>query len=93
MTEQELQDISRALTHMIFRNTDVVETMHANEEVLNQDNMKKVNIEINNRIYSILNILFRGTEEERERLIHTVLFCSVFSRETWDDAKKVDILI
>lgn len=56
MSEEELQNISRALTHMLFRNVPLVEKIHAKRLVIDQELMKRLNIEINNRIYSLLYI-------------------------------------
>ena len=46
--EEELQDISRALTHMLFRNVPLVEEIHAIQLIINEEMMKNLNIETNN---------------------------------------------
>ena len=89
--EEEIQDISRALTHMLFRNVPLVEEIHTKQLVIDQETMKKLNIEINNRIYSLLYIWFYGSEEEIQMLIKHIEFCSLYGRGTWDKARKVEI--
>ena len=63
MDEQILQALSKALTHLVFRN-GVVENLHADSACLDDATMKKLNIDVNNRIYTVLDIWFNGTVEE-----------------------------
>ncbi len=56
MSEDELQNLSRALTHMLFRNVPLVEEIHTKRLIIDQELMKRLNIEINNRIYSLLHV-------------------------------------
>ena len=58
--EEELQDISRALTHMLFRNVPLIEEIHTKQLVIATKLMKNINIEINNRVYSMLYIWLGG---------------------------------
>ena len=53
--------------------------------------MKNLNVEINNRIYSMLYIWFYGSEEEIQMLIKHIEFCSLYGRGTLDKARKVEI--
>lgn len=89
--EEELQDISRALTHMLFRNVPLVEEIHTKQLVIDQETMKNLNIEINNRIYSMLYIWFYGSEEEIQMLFKHIGFNSIYGRGTWKPARKVEI--
>lgn len=91
MSEEELQNISRALTHMLFRNVPLVEEIHAKRLVIDQELMKRLNIEINNRIYSLLYIWFCGSEEEMQELLKHIGFSSIYGRGTWEKAIKVGI--
>ena len=43
--------MSRALTHLVYRNT-VVEDLHAEGVCLDDETMKIINKEVNNRIYT-----------------------------------------
>lgn len=67
MDERTLQALSKALTHLVFRN-GIVENLHAAGANLDDETMKQLNMDINHRIYTVLNIWFNGTEEEVERL-------------------------
>ena len=89
--EKELQDISRALTHMLFRNVPLVEEIHTKQLVIDQETMKNLNIEINNRIYSMLYVWFLGSEDEIRMLLKHIEFCSLYGRGTWKPARKVEI--
>ena len=55
MDERTLQALSKALTHLVFRN-GVVENLHADSACLDDATMKKLNIDVNNRIYTVLDI-------------------------------------
>ena len=89
--EEDLQDISRALTHMLFRNVPLVEEIHAKQLIIDEEMMKNLNIEINNRIYSMLYIWFYGSEDEIQMLFKHIEFSSMYGRGTWDKARKVEI--
>ena len=89
--EEELQDISRALTHMLFRNVPIVEEIHVRQLVIDQKTMKNLNIEINNRIYSMLYIWFYGSKEEIQMLLKHIEFSSMYGRGTGEPARKVEL--
>ncbi|MBQ2901553.1 MAG: hypothetical protein IJE49_06865 [Agathobacter sp.] len=91
MKEEDLQDISRALTHMLFRNVPLVEEIHAKQLIIDEEMMKNLNIEINNRIYSMLYIWFYGSEDEIQMLFKHIEFSSMYGRGTWEPARKVEI--
>ncbi len=63
MDERTLQALSKALTHLIFRN-GAVENLHADGACLDDETMKQLNIDVNNRFYTMLDIWFNGTEED-----------------------------
>lgn len=67
MDERTLQALSKALTHLVFR-IATIENLHAEVACLDDETMKQLNIDINNRIYTVLDIWFNGTENEVERL-------------------------
>ena len=92
MDEQTLQALSKALTHLIFRN-GIVENLHASSANLDDAAMKKLNIDINNRIYTVLDIWFNGTEEEVERLEHILNFLGKYYGQNWEQAEWIDLLI
>ncbi len=92
MDEQALQALSRALTHLVFRN-GIVENLHANGACLDDETMKKLNKDINNRIYTVLDIWFNGTEEETERLVFTLNFLARYYGKNWNQAEWIDLLI
>lgn len=78
MSEEELQNISRALTHMLFRNVPLVEEIHTKRLFIDQELMKRLNLEINNRIYSLLYIWFCGSEEKMQVLLKHIGFSSIY---------------
>jgi len=88
--DESLQNLSRALTHLIFRNT-VVEDLHAEGAVLNDETMKIINKEVNNRIYTLLKKYTSGTDEDRARITELVMFSSMFGKNTWDAAELLDL--
>ena len=89
--EAELQSLSRGLTHLIFRNVQLVEEIHVKQMPIDDEIMKMLNIEINNRIYSLLSTWLYGTEEERLELLRHIQFSSLYGRGIWDKARKVKI--
>ena len=91
LKEEELQDISCALTHILFRNVPLVEEIHAKQLVIDQNMIKNLNVEINNRIYSMLYIWFYGSEDEIQMLFKHIEFSSMYGRGTWEPARKVEI--
>ena len=92
MDEQTLQALSRALTHFVFRN-GIVENLHAENAYLDDVTMKKMNIDIHNRIYTVLTVWFNGTEEEVERLEHTLNLLARYYGQNWDSAVRIDLLM
>ena len=67
MDEDTLQALSRALTHLVFRN-GAVEDLHAVGAVLDDTAMEQLNRDVHNRFYTLLAIWFNGTGPERDRL-------------------------
>ena len=92
MDEKILQALSKALTHLIFRN-GIVENLHADGACLDDETMAKMNWDVNNRFYTLLNVWFNGTEEETERLECTLNFLAKYYGQNWDPAKPIDLLI
>ncbi|MDD6188531.1 MAG: hypothetical protein PUB32_03005 [Clostridiales bacterium] len=92
MDECTLQALSRAMTHLIFRN-GVVESLHADGACLDNETMKKLNRDINNRLYTLLFVWFNGTDVEVDRLARTLSLLARFYGKEWDKAKRVDFLV
>ena len=92
MDERTLQALSKALTHLVFRN-GIVENLHASGANLDDETMKQLNIDINNRIYTVLDIWFNGTEEEVERLERILNFLARYYGNSWDQAEWIDLLM
>lgn len=67
MNEEILQNMSRALTHLVFRN-GIVEKLHSEGRCLDNETMKILNKDINNRMYTYLSACFAGDEIELEKL-------------------------
>ena len=88
MDEELLQTISRALTHLVYRNT-IVEDLHAEGACLDDETMKIINKEVNNRIYTLLNWYFSESEEDREFAAQLVSFSSMFGSD-WDKAEMLE---
>lgn len=89
--EAEMQALSRGLTHLIFRNVQLVEEIHVKQMLIDDKIMKMLNIEINNRIYTLLSTWLYGTDEEQLELLQHIQFSSLHGRGTWDKARKVEI--
>ena len=81
-----------AVMHLVFRN-GIVENLHADSVCLDDTIMKKLNIDINNRIYTMLTIRFNGTEKEVERLERTMNFIAKYYGQSWDPAVRIDLLM
>ena len=92
MDERTMQALSKALTHLVFRN-GAVETLHAGGVCLDDDTMGKLNRDVNNRIYTVLTVWLNGTEEEMKRLESWLYFLAKYYGCNWDPAKIVDILM
>ena len=92
MDEQTLQALSKALTHLVFRN-GTVENLHAEGACLDDETMKQSNIDINNRIYMVLDIWFNGSENEVERLEYILNFLAKYYGQSWYPAEWIDLLI
>ena len=56
MNEEILQNMSRALTHLVFRN-GIVEKLHSEGRCLDNDTMKILNKDINNKVLSFIRYL------------------------------------
>lgn len=90
MDERTLQALSRALTHLIFRN-GIVEGLHAKNAILDDTTMELLNRDVNNRFYTLLTIWFNGTDDELGRLEQTLNFSAKFYGRNWDPAIKIEI--
>ena len=92
MDERTLQALSKALTHLVFRN-GIVENLHAAGANLDDETMKQLNMDINNRIYTVLDIWFNGTEEEMERLERILNFLAKYYGNSWNQEEWIDLLM
>ena len=92
MDERTLQALSKALTHLVFCN-GMAENLHAVGATLDDETMKKLNIDINNRIYTVLGIWFNGTEEDVERLERMLNFLAKYYGQGWDEAEWIDLFV
>lgn len=91
MDEQTLQALSRALTLLIFRN-GAVEELHAKGESLTDETMRILNMDINNRFYTLLSLWFNGTEEDNAKLERTLNFLARFYGREWDKAQRIKLI-
>ena len=92
MDERTLQALSKALTYLVFRN-GTVENLYAKGACLDDETMKQLNIDINNRIYTVIDIWFNGTEEEVERLEYILNFLAKYYGQSWYPAEWIDLLM
>ena len=92
MDERTLQALSKVLTHLVFRN-GTVENLHAEGACLDDETMKQLNIDINNRIYTVLDIWFNGKENEVERLKYILNFLAKYYGQSWYPAEGIDLLM
>lgn len=65
--------MSSALTHLVFRN-GIVEELHSEGRCLDNETMKILNKDINNRMYTYLSACFAGDEIELECVTETGVF-------------------
>lgn len=65
----------------------------SNGACLDNEIMKKLNKDINNRFYTLLTIWFNGTDKEEMRLERTLNFLAKFYGQNWGKAKIIDILM
>lgn len=89
MDEERLQDVSRALTHLVFRNT-IVEDLHADGAKLDDKTMKIINKEVNNRIYTLLKWYTSGSEIEKNLVKNLVEISTLFGKNIWDKAEQLE---
>lgn len=83
--DKTLQILSKSLTHLIFRN-GIVEDMHAGKSTILDDNaMKTLNKDINNRIYTLLK-LYTGDDKDKETLLKMIEAESIYGKN-WDKAE------
>lgn len=92
MDEHTLQDLSKALTLLIFRNS-VIEDLHTGGRCLHDAEMLLLNRDINNRFYTLLTVWFNGTHTEKDRLAHTLDFLARHYGNDWDRAERVALLM
>ena len=86
-----MQALSKALTLLVFRN-GAVENLHASDAVLDDETMKILNKDINNRFYTVLSTWFNGAEEDVEKLQRTLNFLASFYGQDWDKAEFIEII-
>lgn len=86
--EERLQDVSRALTHLVFRNT-IVEDLHAEGAKLDDKTMKIINKEVNNRIYTLIKWYISDSENERALVKYLVELSTIYGKNTWDKAEQL----
>ena len=91
MDEQTLQTLARALTLLIFRN-GAVEDLHAKGACLTDETMRMLNRDINNRLYTLLDIWLNGTEEDAVKLEKTLNFMARFYGRDWDKAERIQLI-
>jgi len=84
MNETTLKNASIALAHHCVRNTSTLETLHS-KGVLSQDDMKNINIEVSNKIYTTLTVIFNGHSKERDYLIDLIMLMAQGAIKTWDE--------
>lgn len=88
MKEEQLQNLSRALTHLVYRNT-LVEDLHAMDAKLDDATMKLINKEVNNRIYTLLKWYTSENETEQKQVEDLVAFSSLYGKGSWDLAEEL----
>ncbi len=92
MNEAILQDMSRALIHLVFR-SGIVEELHSEGRCLDNETMKILNKDINNRMYTYLSACFGGDEIELEKFDKTINYLAKYYGKDWDKAEKMEILM
>ena len=76
---------------MIFRN-GAVEELHAKGESLTDETMRILNMDINNRFYTLLSLWFNGMEEDNAKLERTLNFLARFYGRDWDKAQRIKLI-
>lgn len=90
MDEKELQDFSRSLTHLIFRNSSIVEDYHEKKAPLDNAVMKDLNKEIHSRIYTLLKWM-SSDDEEKNIIADELIRLSAIYGKDWDDAIEMNV--
>lgn len=67
LTDDKINDLSRALAHYVFRN-GAVEDIHTSGNLTNDD-MKALNRDVHNRIAGLLVALRDGRDEDVEKVL------------------------
>jgi hypothetical protein len=78
-SDSHLKKIALIMAVNCVRNT-VIEEFHARGS-LSQEDMRKLNKEVSNKIYTFLKFLLEGTKEEQSALIKTT---GLFYPNNWD---------
>ena len=92
MDERTLQALSKALTHLVFRN-GMAENLHAVGATLDDETMKKLNIDDGAKDDLKLRVWVNGTEEDVERLKHILNFLAKYYGQRWNQAEWIDLLM
>lgn len=90
LSQLSLEDLSRSLAHLVFRNS-VVEDLHTKNAPLDDNAMKIINKDVHNRIFTLLNWYMSDKIEDRDRLADLVVACTTFGKHNWDNPNMLDI--
>jgi len=83
MKLNDVKDIAKALTIECYRNS-YIEDLHSNIKELNDEEMKKLNKDICNRVYSILLLFFANSDKGYDILADITAFNKIYGAH-WDD--------
>lgn len=83
LKNENINDLSRALTHLVFRHSHVVEDLHV-EKKLSENDMKMLNKDIHNRIAGLL---LAAKEGKYKELAAIVQFAKLYGSNEWDDCE------
>lgn len=85
LTEEQLQELSKALTHLVYRHS-AIEDYHAEQKPLDEDAMKTINKDVNNRIYTLLKLYTSDNEKDVTLAENLIKFNTLFGKN-WDKAE------
>ena len=87
MSEQDLQNISKSLTLLIWRNTDTVENLHVQNAKMDDNVMKELNKSVHNEIYTLLKYAFSEDPLDRSTVLDMINEYYICNPD-WDAAEE-----
>lgn len=88
LTEEQLYQLSKGLAGAVFRN-GVVEDLHSESAILDDETMCMLNHDVCNRIYGILKLAI-SSDERSHKILENVLNFHTQICNHWDNPEMID---